>query len=132
MNGDGSQSAIGNPLWLLAELTYRCPLHCVFCSNPVEYIRQNNELTTADWIRVLHEARELGAVQLGFSGGEPLQRDDLETLVREARRLGYYSNLITSGVGLDERRAFALRDAGLDHVQLSFQDSTRELNDFLS
>jgi pyrroloquinoline quinone biosynthesis protein E len=132
MNGDGSQSGIGNPLWLLAELTYRCPLHCVFCSNPVDYVRQNKELTTADWVKVLHEARELGAVQLGFSGGEPLQRDDLETLVREARGLGYYSNLITSGVGLDERRAFALRDAGLDHVQLSFQDSTRELNDFLS
>jgi PqqA peptide cyclase len=132
MDGAGSQSGIGNPLWLLAELTYRCPLHCVFCSNPVDYIRQNGELSTADWLRVLHEARELGAVQLGFSGGEPLQRDDLETLVREARSLGYYSNLITSGVGLDERRAFALRDAGLDHVQLSFQDSTRELNDFLS
>jgi pyrroloquinoline quinone biosynthesis protein E len=128
----GSQSKVGNPLWLLAELTYRCPLHCVFCSNPVDYIRHNAELATDDWLRVLREAREIGAVQLGFSGGEPLQRDDLETLVAEARRLGYYSNLITSGVGLDERRAFALRDAGLDHVQLSFQDSTRELNDFLS
>ena len=128
----GSQSKVGNPLWLLAELTYRCPLHCLFCSNPVDYIRHNSELTTDDWMRVLNQAREIGAVQLGFSGGEPLQRDDLETLVREARRLGYYSNLITSGVGLDEKRAFALRDAGLDHVQLSFQDSTRELNDFLS
>ena len=132
MPDDGSQSKVGNPLWLLAELTYRCPLHCVFCSNPVDYIRHNAELATDDWLRVLREAREIGAVQLGFSGGEPLQRDDLETLVAEARRLGYYSNLITSGVGLDERRAFALRDAGLDHVQLSFQDSTRELNDFLS
>lgn len=132
MPDDGSQSKVGNPLWLLAELTYRCPLHCVFCSNPIDYIRHHAELSTDDWIRVLREAREIGAVQLGFSGGEPLQRDDLETLVREARRLGYYSNLITSGVGLDERRAFALRDAGLDHVQLSFQDSTRELNDFLS
>jgi pyrroloquinoline quinone biosynthesis protein E len=128
----GSQSKVCNPLWLLAELTYRCPLHCVFCSNPVDYIRHNAELSTNDWIRVLREAREIGAVQLGFSGGEPLQRDDLETLVAEAHRLGYYSNLITSGVGLDEHRALALRDAGLDHVQLSFQDSTRELNDFLS
>jgi PqqA peptide cyclase len=132
MSGDGSQSKVGNPLWLLAELTYRCPLHCVFCSNPVDYTQHNTELSTTDWIRVLREAREIGAVQLGFSGGEPLQRDDLETLVREAHELGFYSNLITSGVGLNEARACRLREAGLDHVQLSFQDSTRELNDFLS
>jgi pyrroloquinoline quinone biosynthesis protein E len=119
-------------LWLLAELTYRCPLHCVFCSNPVDYIRHDNELSTDEWIRVLREARELGAAQLGFSGGEPLTRDDLETLVREARELGYYGNLITSGVGLNETRIANLREAGLDGIQLSFQDSSRELNDFLS
>lgn len=121
-----------NPLWLLAELTYRCPLHCVFCSNPVDYMRAGSELTTETWLRVLREGRELGAVQLGFSGGEPLVREDLEILVREAHALGYYINLITSGVGLDERRISALREAGLDHIQLSLQDSTRELNDFLS
>src|SRR5579871_3966224 len=106
MQEDGSKSRAGSPLWLLAELTYRCPLHCVFCSNPVDYIRHKKELTTEDWFRVLREGREIGAVQLGFSGREPLMRDDLETLVGEARRLGFYSNLITSGVGLDERRTF--------------------------
>jgi PqqA peptide cyclase len=132
MHEDGSQLRVGNPLWLLAELTYRCPLHCVFCSNPVDYIHHDNELSTSEWIRVLREARKLGAAQLGFSGGEPLTRDDLETLVHEARNLGYYTNLITSGVGLNEQRIAALREAGLDHIQLSFQDSTRELNDFLS
>lgn len=120
------------PLWLLAELTYRCPLHCIFCSNPVDFAREEGELSTDEWLRVLKEARALGAVQLGFSGGEPLVRQDLETLVGEATRLGYYSNLITSGVGLTEARIRALKDAGLDHIQLSFQDSTRELNDFLS
>ena len=120
------------PLWLLAELTYRCPLHCVFCSNPVDFAAEASELSTEEWIRVLREARALGAVQLGFSGGEPLTRKDLETLVAEARQLGYYSNLITSGVGLTEPRIKSLKDAGLDHIQLSFQDSTRELNDFLS
>jgi pyrroloquinoline quinone biosynthesis protein E len=83
-------------------------------------------------LRVLREGRSLGATQLGFSGGEPLVRDDLEVLVAEARRLGYYSNLITSGVGLNERRIAAFKDGGLDHIQLSFQDSTREMNDFLS
>ena len=127
-----SADATAGPLWLLAELTYRCPLHCVFCSNPLDYARHGEELSTDDWLRVLGEARELGAVQLGFSGGEPLLRDDLEVLVAEARRLGYYTNLITSGIGLTESRAAALKAAGLDHVQLSFQDSTRELNDFLS
>ncbi|TAM08223.1 MAG: pyrroloquinoline quinone biosynthesis protein PqqE [Paraburkholderia sp.] len=120
------------PLWLLAELTYRCPLHCVFCYNPVDYTRHHRELDTAQWIDVLRQARELGAAQLGFSGGEPLLRDDLETLVAEARTLGFYTNLITSGVGLTDARLDALKQAGLDHIQLSFQDSTQELNDFLS
>jgi pyrroloquinoline quinone biosynthesis protein E len=120
------------PLWLLAELTYRCPLHCAFCSNPIDYTSHRDELGTADWIRVFREARAMGAVQLGFSGGEPLLREDLEELVAEGRRLGFYTNLITSGVGLSPQRAKALKQAGLDHIQLSFQDSSRELNDFLS
>ncbi|MFM2036476.1 MAG: hypothetical protein RL459_1741 [Pseudomonadota bacterium] len=120
------------PLWLLAELTYRCPLHCVFCYNPTQYARIKEELTTAQWVDVMRQARALGAAQIGFSGGEPLLRDDLEELVQEARHLGFYTNLITSGVGLNDARARRLKDAGLDHVQLSFQDSTRELNDFLS
>jgi len=122
----------GPPLWLLAELTYRCPLHCPFCSNPVDFARHSAELSTEEWLRVLGEARTIGAVQLGFSGGEPLSRPDLEVLVTEARRLGYYTNLITSGIGLSAPRLGALKQAGLDHIQLSFQDSTRELNDFLS
>ena len=124
--------AVPPPLWLLAELTYRCPLHCVFCYNPTRYASTGAELSTAQWVDVMRQARALGAAQLGFSGGEPLLRDDLEELVREARGLGFYTNLITSGVGLSPARARRLKDAGLDHVQLSFQDSTRELNDFLS
>lgn len=131
--GVGSVSSQPNPpLWLLAELTYRCPLHCVYCSNPVDYTAYGEELATEEWVRVLREGRQLGATQLGFSGGEPLVRDDLEVLAAEARRLGYYSNLITSGIGLNERRIAALKEAGLDHIQVSFQDSTREMNDFLS
>jgi pyrroloquinoline quinone biosynthesis protein E len=122
----------GPPLWLLFELTYKCPLHCVFCYNPLDLARTGTELTTDDWIRVLREARALGSVQLGLSGGEPLVRDDLELIVAEAHALGFYTNLITSGVGLTEARLQALKRAGLDHIQLSFQDSTREMNDFLS
>ncbi|MFL6582490.1 MAG: pyrroloquinoline quinone biosynthesis protein PqqE [Burkholderiales bacterium] len=122
----------GNPLWLLAEVTYKCPLHCVFCYNPVDYARYGEELSTDDWLRVLRQGRELGATQLGFSGGEPLMRDDLEIMVSEARKLGYYSNLITSGIGLNEKRIASFKEGGLDHIQLSFQDSTREMNDFLS
>jgi len=125
-------TAPGPPLWLLLELTYRCPLHCVFCYNPTEFARTGPELPTEDWLRVLREARALGAVQLGLSGGEPLEREDLETVVAEAHRLGYYINLITSGVGLTAPRIAGLKAGGLDHIQLSFQDSTRELNDFLS
>jgi pyrroloquinoline quinone biosynthesis protein E len=124
--------SVAPPYWLLAELTYRCPLHCAFCYNPVDYAAIRDELDTAGWIRVMREARAMGAVQLGFSGGEPLVRDDLEILVDEAHRLGFYTNLITSGIGLTEPRIAALKEAGLDHIQLSFQDSTREMNDFLS
>jgi len=127
-----SVRSLGPPLWLLLELTYRCPLHCVFCYNPTEFARTGTELATGDWIRVLTEARALGAVQLGLSGGEPLVREDLETIVARAHELGYYINLITSGVGLTEPRIATLKRAGLDHIQLSFQDSTREMNDFLS
>lgn len=122
----------GPPLWLLLELTYRCPLHCVFCYNPTDFSTVGRELETGEWLRVLAEARALGAVQLGLSGGEPLSRDDLETIVAAGHRLGFYINLITSGVGLTEARLRALKEAGLDHVQLSFQDSTRRMNDFLS
>jgi PqqA peptide cyclase len=132
MNASTAAARPGPPLWLLLELTYRCPLHCVFCYNPTDFARTGPELATDDWLRVLREARALGAVQLGLSGGEPLARDDLEPIVAEARRLGYYINLITSGVGLTETKIRALKLAGLDHIQLSFQDSTREMNDFLS
>ena len=125
-------TAVGPPLWLLAELTYRCPLHCVYCYNPVNYARNKAELTTAQWIAVMRQARALGAAQLGFSGGEPLMRDDLEDLIDEGHRLSFYTNLITSGVGLTEKRIARMKEAGLDHIQLSFQDSTREMNDFLS
>jgi PqqA peptide cyclase len=120
------------PLWLLLELTYRCPLHCVYCSNPTELANIARELDTDEWLRVLREARALGAVQLGLSGGEPLARDDLEPIVAEAHALGFYTNLITSGVGLTDARIRALKAAGLDHIQLSFQDSGQEMNDFLT
>ncbi|HEY1491096.1 MAG TPA: radical SAM protein, partial [Steroidobacteraceae bacterium] len=88
----GPTPAPGPPLWLLLELTYRCPLHCVFCYNPTNFAQTSAELSTDDWLRVLREARALGAVQLGLSGGEPLLRDDLETIVAEAHRLGFYIN----------------------------------------
>jgi pyrroloquinoline quinone biosynthesis protein E len=132
MNAPTYMPSIAPPLWLLAELTYRCPLHCPFCYNPVDYANDRTELTTEQWFDVMRQARQLGAAQLGFSGGEPLLRDDLEDLVGEGRRLGFYTNLITSGIGLTEARLARMKDLGLDHIQLSFQDSTREMNDFLS
>ncbi|QGZ38260.1 pyrroloquinoline quinone biosynthesis protein E [Pseudoduganella flava] len=132
MNAPASRPPIAPPLWLLAELTYRCPLHCAFCYNPVDYAQQRAELSTGEWIDVMRQARQLGTAQLGFSGGEPLLRDDLEELIGEGRRLGFYTNLITSGIGLTEPRIARMKERGLDHIQLSFQDSTREMNDFLS
>ncbi len=116
-------------MWLLAELTYACPLQCPYCSNPVDFTRIGDELDTDSWLRVLREARALGAVQLGFSGGEPLARRDLDTLIGEAHKLGYYTNLITSGVGMDADRVARFRELGLDHIQVSFQAGDRALND---
>ncbi|MCU7884842.1 MAG: radical SAM protein, partial [Candidatus Thiodiazotropha sp. (ex Lucinoma annulata)] len=81
------------PLWLLAEVTYSCPLQCPYCSNPLKLGDRKEELETDEWLRVLAEARKLGAAQLGLSGGEPLLRKDLEIIIKEARRLGYYTNL---------------------------------------
>lgn len=127
---DGQTAA--QPLWLLAELTHACPLQCPYCSNPTELTRIGHEITTEDWLRVLRQARELGAVQLGLSGGEPLLRRDLEDIVAEGRELGFYSNLITSGVGMDANRVARLKDAGLDHIQISFQAGNAELNEYLS
>lgn len=118
------------PMWLLAELTYACPLQCAYCSNPVEFAAHGKDtMDTATWIRVLRDARSMGALQLGLSGGEPLVRQDLEVLVAEAKQLGYYSNLITSGIGMDAARAKALAEAGLDHIQVSFQSSEANQND---
>lgn len=127
-----SNDGIKPPLWLLAELTYKCPLQCPYCSNPLDFAKHKNELTTEDWLRVLKQARAMGATQLGFSGGEPLVRRDLEVLIAEARKLGYYTNLITSGVGMDEARIKAFKEAGLDHIQVSFQASSEELNNFIA
>jgi pyrroloquinoline quinone biosynthesis protein E len=121
----------GPPLWLLAEVTYSCPLQCPYCSNPLDIADHKEELSTDEWIKVLRDARKMGATQLGFSGGEPLIRKDLEILIAEARSLGYYTNLITSGVGMDEARVAAFREAGLDHIQVSFQASSEDLNNFL-
>ncbi|MGP0173285.1 pyrroloquinoline quinone biosynthesis protein PqqE [Pseudomonas sp. NCHU5208] len=137
MHSSGSSFAkpgvpIGQPLWLLAELTYRCPLQCPYCSNPLDFAQQGAELSTAEWVEVFRQARELGAAQLGFSGGEPLVRQDLAELIAAARGLGYYTNLITSGIGLTEPRIAEFAEAGLDHIQISFQAADEEVNNLLA
>ena len=121
----------GLPLWLLLELTYKCPLKCPWCNNPTDFDRYVNELTTDEWVDVMRQARRLGSLQLGFSGGEPMLRRDLEALVGEATRLGYYTNLITSGMGLTASRLTALKNAGLKQIQLSLQACDAELNNRL-
>ncbi len=111
------------PLAMLVELTHRCPLRCPYCSNPLELERRGQELDTAAWCKVFDQATALGVLQVHFSGGEPTARPDLEDLVEHAAGLGLYTNLITAGVLLDEARVRRLTAAGLDHVQLSIQDS---------
>src|ERR1700733_2085727 len=117
---------IQNPLALIAEITHRCPLRCVYCSNPLQMVGAKAELSTADWVRVFQEARSLGILHLHLTGGEPVARPDLRDLVESAHAAGLYTNLITSGIGLPGARLKTLVDAGLDHIQLSFQDSQDE------
>lgn len=111
------------PLALIAELTHRCPLHCVYCSNPLQMAVAATELSTEDWISVFQQAGRMGVLHLHLTGGEPLARNDLTEMVATAHGSGLYTNLITSGVGLSEGRLNELVKAGLDHIQLSFQDS---------
>jgi len=110
------------PKALIAEVTYRCPLHCVYCSNPLEMRKRSEELATADWRSIFQQAGQMGVLQLHLTGGEPLARADINDLVKAGRSSGLYINLITSGVGLDGPRLDGLINAGLDHIQLSFQD----------
>jgi PqqA peptide cyclase len=119
-------STLTNPLAIIAELTHRCPLHCVYCSNPLELQSRSNELSTDVWSRVFREAAELGVLQADFTGGEPLARPDIIELVHAARAAGLYVNLITSGLPLDETKLAALVEAGLDHLQLSFQGARED------
>lgn len=111
------------PLALIAEITHRCPLHCVYCSNPLQLTSPNQELTTSDWLRIFQEAAALGVLHLHLTGGEPLARPDLTELIAGASQSRLYTNLITSGIGLSRERLAQLVEAGLDHIQLSFQDS---------
>jgi pyrroloquinoline quinone biosynthesis protein E len=120
------------PMAILAELTHRCPLQCPYCSNPLDLERANREMTTDEWRRAIREAAGLGCMQIHFSGGEPTVRSDLEALVAEATAAGLYTNLITSGVMCDRARLARLAAAGLEHVQLSFQDSTAQIGDRIS
>ena len=117
------------PYAVLLELTHRCPLQCPYCTNPIDLERAGNELATEDWLRVIDEAAEMSILHAHFSGGEPTVRKDLEALVERAAERGLYTNLITSGVLLDEDRLRGLRDLGLEHVQVSFQGTTPELSD---
>jgi PqqA peptide cyclase len=121
------KSTVSTPLALIAELTHRCPLHCVYCSNPLELNARTNELSTDAWRKVFIQAAELGVLQADFTGGEPLARPDIVELVSAARAAGLYVNLITSGLPLDDERLEKLVAAGLDHFQLSFQSSRPEI-----
>jgi pyrroloquinoline quinone biosynthesis protein E len=114
------------PLGLTAELTHRCPLHCPYCSNPLELLHRDQELNTDQWKEILTQARELGVLQVHFSGGEPLGRSDLPELIEHTASLGAYVNLVTSGLGLTESRLATLVDSGLSHIQLSVQAADAE------
>jgi pyrroloquinoline quinone biosynthesis protein E len=119
-------SKLPPPMAVLLELTHRCPLQCAYCSNPLQMDQVKSELTTDEWRSVLEQAAKLGVLQVHFSGGEPTVRQDLAELIRHARAVGLYSNLITSGVAANKARLDEMAAAGLDHVQLSIQDSDAE------
>ncbi|HXY33719.1 MAG TPA: pyrroloquinoline quinone biosynthesis protein PqqE [Planctomycetaceae bacterium] len=127
--GSAASSNVERPLGLLAELTYRCPLGCPYCSNPTSLRHDGSELTTDEWERVIGEAAELGVLHVHLSGGEPLLHPGLPKLVSAARAAGLYTNLLTSGIPFSRETAEALHAAGLDHVQLSLQSDEPALAD---
>lgn len=114
---------------LIAELTHRCPLQCAYCANPVEMVRPTEELSTAEWLDVIDQAAEIGILQLHLTGGEPMARRDLTDIIAHAARRGLYTNLITSGVLLTDKAMAQLMEAGIDHIQLSFQEASEEAGD---
>ena len=120
------------PLSLIAEVTHRCPLHCLYCSNPLQLKRAEDELAGEDWKRVFQQAAAMGILHAHLTGGEPLARHDLPELIGAARDAGLYVNMITSGVGLSEERLAALVEAGLEHLQLSFQDLEQDTANFIA
>ena len=122
-------TAAPRPYTLVAELTYRCPLRCPYCSNPTDWARRDDALATEDWLRIFREAEDLGVVQLNLTGGEPLVRDDLEQLVEGARALDLYTNLITSAIPLTRTRLAGLAARGLNNVQISIQDVSAAASD---
>ena len=126
---EAARPAVQPPMAMLAELTYRCPLSCPYCSKAIEMAKRDSELPTGDWVRVFEQAAEIGVLHVHLSGGEPASRRDLETLVEAARGVDLYTNLITSGIGLTERRLDALKETGLEHVQLSLQGVDAEMTD---
>src|ERR1022692_469810 len=128
----GNGAGLHRPLGLLGELTHRCPLGCPYCSNPLALDPRADELDSATWARVFREAAALGVLQVHLSGGEPAARRDLADIVKGAREAGLYSNLITSAVGLTPQILNALADAGLDHVQISIQDSEQKSADYIA
>jgi len=121
-----------SPLALIAEVTHRCPLHCVYCSNPMQLAGTEAELSTEEWTSVFQQSGKLGMLHAHFTGGEPLARPDLTELIAAARAAGLYTNLITSGIGLNEQRLQTLVNAGLDHIQISFQDSREEAANWIA
>jgi pyrroloquinoline quinone biosynthesis protein E len=125
-------ASLHSPLGLLAELTHRCPLGCPYCSNPIALDRRESELDTATWARVFREAAGLGVLQVHLSGGEPGARRDLVEIAAAAHAAGLYTNLITSGVGVTEKTLGALAAGGLDHVQISIQDSEAKSADHIA
>ncbi len=131
MAGNGS-TTLHKPLGLLAELTHRCPLGCPYCSNPIALDPRTDELDTATWARVFQEAAGLGVLQAHLSGGEPGARRDLVEITKAAHAAGLYTNLITSAVGITDKTLGLLSDAGLDHVQISIQDSTEKSADHIA
>lgn len=127
-----SKPTILKPNWMLAELTYACPLSCGYCSNPTDIASRKVELSTKVWKKCIVDGAKLGVSQIGFSGGEPLLRKDLEELVEIAVDNRLYTNLITSSVGLTPQRLAHLKTIGLDSIQISFQADTKDLNDYIA
>lgn len=109
------------------EITRQCNLSCPHCYSAAER-RARQEMSPADCFRIIDTLAEWEVKAIGWTGGEPLMRTELEEVIAYASERGIKSGITTNGILLDEKRATSLKEAGATFIQISLDGSSAEKN----